>query len=397
MVNPWAPQPEHHAEYSALVQAMRLSTGGGLRPHPDQAIAGLPAILSACWGPDGEPCAGGSPSVIVLALDGVGFDIAAQIWSPDLMTPLSTTFPSTSSSAWLSAVTGRRVDQHLVPGVRYRLPATGKLIDCFADDPWGTAGGPPPTGTIFDLLAARRVFSVAVLGEVATWGAHWRETLCHGARIHESATDWDRLRFEPVRLARAALAELGHALRATNGAAARLAWCWIDLDDAVHRRGYAPDVRAALADIEAAADGWRRAGHTVIAVSDHGLIATSCPAHVARAWRAASAPALCRLPPGGAGRVRWCYPRRGRAAEITSRLTDAMGDDALVLDREQLAELGLLRLTRPLRARIGEVVVVATGERFPVPDPRSRFEHGGITPQEMIVPLAVWLPGGRSR
>jgi hypothetical protein len=374
---------------------MRLSDRAGVRPHGNQAITRLPLLLSGCWDADGEPCTGGRLGLIVLALDGVGFEVADQLWTPDVMIPLSTTFPSTSSSAWLSAVTGKRVDEHLVPGVRYRLPGISGLIDCFDDGPWGSTpqAGRPVIQTVFDRLAARGISSLVIPGEVSTWGAAWLEALCHGAHIRPSEADWAILRQDPLRLTRVLLRELHRALSAADSSR-WLFWCWIDLDDAIHLRGYADDVLGALTEIEEAAIRWRELGHTVIAVSDHGLVPTFCTSGLADAWARATAPALCRLPPGGAGRVRWCYPRRRRGPEVSSRLAGALGETALVVEREELADLGLLRLNRELRARLGEIVAISAGVQFPVPDPRNRFEHGGVTPAEMIVPLAVWLPGG---
>jgi hypothetical protein len=39
---------------------------------------------------------------------------------------------------------------------------------------------------------------------------------------------------------------------------------------------------------------------------------------------------------------------------------------------------------------IGEIVVLATGPGFPVPDARYSFEHGSMTADEILVPFAHW-------
>jgi hypothetical protein len=43
--------------------------------------------------------------------------------------------------------------------------------------------------------------------------------------------------------------------------------------------------------------------------------------------------------------------------------------------------------------RIGEIVLIATGPDFPTPEPAVPYEHGSMTADEVLVPLAVWSPG----
>jgi Type I phosphodiesterase / nucleotide pyrophosphatase len=385
-------------DYDALLQAACLDGNLGIRPQSSQSITQLASILLRGLGRESDSLTGSLQSIIVIAIDGVNYDVAAEAWSrwpPDLLLPLSTTFPSTSSTAWLSAVTAQPVEQHLVVGVCYRLPATGTVIDCYADGPWGAVGRDRPAATVFDRLSARGVACVCVPGEVATWGPAWLDALCHGARVLPSDAHWSGLRLDPVRLTRIVLSETAAAAEGAGGQA-RLTWCWVDLDDAVHRHGYSEDVLTSLGEVARAAATWRDRGHTVITVSDHGLVPVRSTPEAVRGWEAANSPALCRLPPGGSGRVRWCYPRRGRAGQVVTRLTDAIGD-GLILERDQLADMGLLRMTRAMRARIGEVVALATGPRFPPPDPAYRFEHGSVTPAEMVVPLGVWQADSGTR
>ncbi len=359
-----------------------MINGAGTCPGGTQTIARLPGLLAHLWDR--------VSTVIVIAVDGVGFDVARRTWSPDLMMALSTTFPSTSSSAWLTAVTGWTVDRHLVPGVRYRQG--DRLIDCFERGPW--PGGERPAGltTVFEQLARRNIRSLVIPGEVATWGAAWAEALCRGARVLESEVEWERIRFAARAQGRIVLARLRETVGAHAGEVPLLIWCWIDVDDTVHRHGYTPEVLATLTDVAEAARTLADQGHAVVALSDHGLTPTERPARMLERWAEATSSALCRLPPGGAGRVRWCYPRSGRAAEVLDRVTDALGEEALVVERARLADLGLIEVTEGIEERIGEVVAIATGSRFPTPDAAARYEHGGITEAEMIVPLAVWWP-----
>ncbi|HEY0637722.1 MAG TPA: hypothetical protein VGD67_08760, partial [Pseudonocardiaceae bacterium] len=48
------------------------------------------------------------------------------------------------------------------------------------------------------------------------------------------------------------------------------------------------------------------------------------------------------------------------------------------------AELGLRA------GRVGELVAVAASERFPLPVTGMTHEHGGLHPDELLIPLARW-------
>jgi hypothetical protein len=43
--------------------------------------------------------------------------------------------------------------------------------------------------------------------------------------------------------------------------------------------------------------------------------------------------------------------------------------------------------------RLGEIILMATGPDFPVPDAGTAYEHGSMTAQEVLVPMAIWSAG----
>src|SRR5580704_10923798 len=100
--------------------ADRIRTSGLVPPDSGTAMWQVPAIA--------KDFALNAPTIFV-AVDGIGYDVAHRVWSeaPHL-TPLSSTFPSTSTSAWLSAVTGLRPEEHGVLGVVYFDPGLDRMV-----------------------------------------------------------------------------------------------------------------------------------------------------------------------------------------------------------------------------------------------------------------------------
>jgi hypothetical protein len=165
-----------------------------------------------------------------------------------------------------------------------------------------------------------------------------------------------------------------------------LLWAYVNLDDYVHRHGYDDAVRTALTRLAGHAERWAADGWTVLAHADHGQVRCDPDPDLVRAFAAVDNPADCLVPAGGAGRIRWLYPKPGRTERVADRLAAALGDVALVRPASEVPELSALT------GRVGPVVAIAASPRFPVPDPTLRYEHGGLDDDEMHVPFATWHP-----
>jgi hypothetical protein len=374
----------------------------GLRPHPTQSLQGLRAAFRAFWQEPVAPWrAGPAESLIVLAIDGLSFAAAKTAWSsPDLLAPLTSTFPSVSGTAWITAVTGLPVEEHLVPGVVYRRPERGALYHAYLDRDLAVEEPPPARRpgqkarswpTFFNDMGAAGIDAVALPGDMGPWPAPLKRAVLQGARGTGDEVDWQRLRFAPREMAAAVVREVEAALAGRRPGKPLFLWAYVNLDDAIHQTGYDPAVIDALRRLETAARSWQTRGHTVAAHGDHGLVPSAPSEETAAAFAAANAPELCRLPSGGAGRVLWSYPRPGREEEVRVRLEEALAGCALVVPAARLAELGLFGWNAELAARLGEICAVATGPGFPAPPaPGRRFEHGSFTATEMLTALAVW-------
>jgi hypothetical protein len=385
-----------------LEKESAISGLDGLRPHRDQGLHVVPAVLIDCWI---RPCwpfaVGSADAVVVLALDGIGLEPALTAWAPATVIALTSTFPSTSPTAWLTAVTGRQVAEHGVPGVVYRF-GPGLLFNCLADRSAGRSGDWSANdratevmidggATVFQVLSGRGIDSVVVQGDLGSIPGRWADAVTRGARRVVPDRPWATLRYRPVAAARTVVHDIDQVLGSRRAGGPLLVWAYAHLDPYVHRHGYDKAVLAALAILGQAARRWSEAGYAVVSHADHGLVRTR-PLPMGSGWAEAGDARLSRLPPGGAGRVRWWYPRPGREDEVLDRLTAALSDHALVMPAEGLIELGLVERGGQLLDRIGEIVALALDEWFPLVDPEDAYEHGSVTPEEMLAPLVVWGP-----
>jgi hypothetical protein len=324
--------------------------------------------------------------VIVLAVDGLAYDVAAEHWQPSTLDLLHSTVPSTSTTAWLTSVTGVGPDQHGLPGMVFRLPADGTLV--YAVNGTTLATGPADPGarpgllwphpTVFQRAGVR---CVALGRELDGLTGPWapavlagceRVTVTAPSRLAEQAAD-------PRALVAGVAGDVTEVL-----AEPMLLWAYVNLDDYVHRHGYDGAVRTALTELAGHAERWAADGWTVLAHADHGQVRCAPDPDLIRAFAAVDNPRDCLVPAGGAGRIRWLYPKPDRTERVADRLADALGDAAVVLPLAEVPELSALT------GRVGSVVAIATSPRFPVPDPTMRYEHGGLDDDEMHVPFAVW-------
>ncbi len=391
----------HWRAIDQLKNECRRPAWGGIMPHQTQNLGAMCSLLQDAFDGASETCLlGSSECVIVLVVDGLSFDVARSCWSASVLTALTSTFPSTSSTALLSATTGLAPAEHGVLGVAFYAPEIDAVFDCYQDRAAAEPGrryssvaeedfsiGPWPT--VFTALSGR-VDCVAHVGALATVPGRWARAVVHGARVVEPHVDWQAIGNDPIAMVAAVTAGLESTL-ADRQSTPLLAWAHVNVDAAIHARGYDSAVCDAMARLEAAAQRWASSGHTVIAHSDHGLVETR-ESRRARELRALlHDPAYCRVQSGGAGRMLWAYPHPGSRDVLIEEARALAGSFAAVIGRDELLRLQAIGDTQYARERIGEVVVVATGTEFPLFAPNHRFEHGANSEQEMIAPLAIWM------
>ncbi len=175
---------------------------------------------------------------------------------------------------------------------------------------------------------------------------------------------------------------------------------WPALDKVEHQCGpQSPEARTQLdlidRELGRLADGIRDRGRLVVS-ADHGLMEVSDDS---KAFLAPDDPLLRHLtaPPAGEPRIVMFHPKRdGFAEEFRGRF----GDRFALLSIGEAESLGLFGpapIAPEAKSRIGEFLAIATEPatlfygppRFHREEAAMRGFHGGLTPEEMRVPLVV--------
>jgi hypothetical protein len=358
-------------------------------PHPAHNLCAIRPLIEEAFAGRSSACAlAPRETLIVLVVDGLSFEIAERAWSPSRLAALTSTCPSTTSTALLSATTGRLPSEHGVLGVAFHDEAAGGTFNCYTDEaPDGFSLG--EWTTMFSALR-ERVDCVAHIGALATTPGRWCRAVVDGAEIAPPSIDWRAIANEPAAMIAAVVGEIETTLRRRRSRPL-LVWAHINLDSAIHLRGYDEAVCDAVKALGRAAERWSDGGHAVIAHSDHGLVEIADSGRARRLAALLQGAEACRAESGGAGRLLWGYPRAG--LPLLEQCRDLAGDFAAIMHRDALLASGAVADTAAARRRIGEVVVVATRIEFPVFSRGHVFEHGGFSRDEMIAPVAIWSAG----
>jgi hypothetical protein len=174
---------------------------------------------------------------------------------------------------------------------------------------------------------------------------------------------------------------------------------WPGLDSIAHPRG--PQSSSYAAEAASVAAALRReligqVKHTLLIVSsDHGFVSMRpgdyAPTSIIPALRDA-----LFLFPSGEPRASYLFLHPERRDEIRKATPTLLEGDLLLLDSRDALAAGLFGRggTHPeALARLGDVLAMSTGDRgflHPYPDsPLLAGMHGGLTADEMIVPLLV--------
>jgi hypothetical protein len=319
--------------------------------------------------------------VVIFAVDGIPYELALAAWPHAEVSQMRSVFPTTSSSAWLSSLTGAEVGLHGIPGVVFKSPG-GDVINVFE---YKGSLDLPATGNIFSDAAALGYLPVSVVGDWEPYDCAWRDALLRdsrplmGYRFYTAPTPR-----EPRQLSLRALRAVSECLDAPRPRPPALVWCFIDADQHIHHQGYDEALVSFLGLLDEVAVELTRRGVIVVAHSDHGLVPTNHNPDVVRLLEEVQARYDCAL--GGAGRTRWLYTRPATEDRVAAALERSLPSSVRVRPADEVFDAG-----SRARARVGEVVLIADGEDF-MTFSGQRFDHGSSTEAELNVPFAQWSP-----
>ncbi|WNJ97290.1 alkaline phosphatase family protein [Vibrio ruber] len=323
-------------------------------------------------------CLENNTHTIVLAIDGIHLDIARQCWPEAKTEQLETVFPTTSSTGWLSSLTGQTIHQHRVPGVVFRPTSNAPLINV-----WEYDGDeiPIPEHNIFTDAIMLGYQTVAINGDFLPVTGRWTQALF----AHCQKTCPERFFTAPALDIPQKVHHVTTCIDSfLNTSEPTFIWCFIDTDLHIHRYGYDQDLCDFLTQLGKQAEQWQTQGYQVIAYSDHGLVPTRHDIDIANTIEKIAD--NFNLQTGGAGRTRWLYTSSEQENEIIDTLRQALPTEIQVISQRQIFT--------QFDPRIGRVLIIAGGENFICPA-EYIYEHGSRLPEEMQVPFTYWRPYGR--
>jgi hypothetical protein len=353
--------------------------------------------------------------VVLVVVDGFGWSAAEahadhpflrRVAADGVLARLTSQFPSTTSAHMTTLHTGLPVGESGIYEWFQYEPALDRLIapllfSYAGDDQRETLRGSGlepaalyPPETVYERLAAAGIASQAVQ-HAAISGTTFTRAMLRGAAVRpfSAGNGW---------VAETAAAGGGYTVAYVD-----------DVDAVGHEHGPGSNAHAAAAagvldSLASLAQRLSTGDETLLLVTaDHGQVrvhpATTVYVNerlpeLARHLRGGDDGRL--LAPAGSARDLFLHVLPGHVDDVEWLLEDLLGETAEVRLTVELVEEGVLGDVGPrLRERIGDVVVLPRpgasvwwreAGRF---DMRFRGHHGGLSPEEMLIPLAA-LPLG---
>ena len=340
--------------------------------------------------------------IAVLLVDGLGHEqlpVAAPV-APTLadlvagrlgvLRPITSGFPSTTPTSLVTVGAGVPPGTHGVLGFSLNVPGTSRVLNHirWADDPDPRRWQPVPTQ--FARAAAAGV-TTTVVSRSAFAGSGLTVSAYHGAAYAGADTTEE-------------LAERMLALLGAGGPPVLVYGYHPDLDHAGHVYGVdSPQWREAAIEVDRLLErlvAGLPADAALLVTADHGQLDVP-------AGHRFDLDADPRLREGvrvvaGEPRVRYLHVVPGAVADVIAAWRGVLGEAAWVASREEAVAEGWYG---PVAAdhlpRLGDVVVVCRDRHAVLAsatEPQSLGEligfHGSWTPDEMLVPLAVFRPTG---
>jgi Type I phosphodiesterase / nucleotide pyrophosphatase len=380
----------------------------------DQLPATLERLLTgATDGPAlNEPLLGERfDKVVLVYLDAFGWNLMERLAdhpllagarSDGLVVQLTSQFPSTTTAQVTTMHSGLPVAEHGVYEWHVLEPTLNRLITPLLF----SFAGDGVRGTLAGTLAPDDVFPIESLyARLATAGVRSSVALPDG--IAGTAPNSSLLRDAEVLAFGTPERAFATAATALGRGAAHVHVYLGEIDSLMHSIG--PDDPLVDVCVRAVLDALGRAvfpaGTLVLLTAEHGMspVDPARTVYVNEAWpeladRLETGADGKPLAPAGSCRDLFLHVRDGCVDEVCAGLGERLDGIADVVRVDELVAEGIFSEPSPrLRARLANVVVLPRyGEAVYWHEP-GRFvqhlhgQHGGLTPQEMEIPLVAWV------
>ncbi len=390
----------------------------GERPHYERyALTVVPGTVEEAFGlqPHGPSLKGelGLPQadvVLCVLIDGVGYKRLEGLRTAGLVDlspfahsgsyiPLTSVFPTTTTTALSTLSTGLSPIRHGVLGYKLFIPEVGAVVDMIRlSVPGGKENAIEKLGlnpeallpgpTLYQRLANAGIPTVLFLPRFIAESGLSRALYQGVARTVPFLAGSDL-----VMLIEEALTRPGPAF---------LSVYWPSTDTLGHT--YGPASPAVGSEIAHTFNVVRQIAHKMpkksllIVLSDHGQYEADPVKDMVNCAAQAALREALLLPPVGDPRAAYMFVRRGREEAVAEFFHKFFPEEFTVLSTEEALgrKLWGLEEAKPeVRALLGDLVVISRKRRFvlwPTEEFKLRGLHGGLTTDELFVPLLVWVP-----
>lgn len=387
-----------------------FDSGELVRPSPDRlnvvdvanALASIGGVTDLPDSPGASAVAdliGPADHIVVVVVDGLGLNVVdaehgADFLAAHVAAEITTVFPSSTPTVLTSYATARWPASHGVPSWHLYLDEIDEIATIIH---FARRGDDKDLGSLG--LTPEQAYPVPTTASAMTWSTFGvvpeeivdtpYSSYCRGHSPGYGYTGFQD----------AALAVMKH-LGESGGPGFTHVYI-PHVDAASHEYGIGHDVTkqaiAAVDGLLAQAAALLPPNVAVVVSSDHGLIDMDAAAHVIEPDDELIG--YLEREPFGTAPSLMLQVREDRAAEFEARFRERFGDEFYLLTADEVLELELLGpapASPVTRRRMGNYMALSTGApaiyyNYPrTEEDRPKVaNHGGLTPEEMMVPLIV--------
>ncbi len=387
-----------------------IADTGGARPHYEKyCISSVPPTLEELFGL--RPARPGlreelalpeAHVVVSVILDGVGYRrlehlraegvVALDAFLADgVYLPLTSVFPTTTTAALTTLASGESPAVHGVLGYRLFRQEVGSVVDMIKLAPPGGRENSLEPEKILTVPTLYQRLSLAGIPTILFLPRHIADSGLSQA-LYQGIT-----RTVPFLTSSDLVMLLGEAL--ARPGPALLAVYWPSTDSLAHLYGprseaFSLELAHILSALGKLMEGAPR-DFLLLVTSDHGFYEADPERDMVNCAAQAALREALLLPPVGDPRAAYLFLRRGKDGVVAKFFADFFPADFEVLTPEEGFRRKLWGLEEPkpeVRALLGDLVVISKRRKFvlwPTEEFKLRGLHGGLTADELFVPLLV--------